>query len=475
MTGTRKSWKKKSPDMAEPSSPFDPLPRGKRAGPQSSGGGTSHADALHEVSRLYREHISPDLARLIKFGGPGTLEVEAHGCYVTDHLGRELLDLAGGYGVFNLGHRHPRVVQAVKDQLDLMPLSSRLMLNANLAYLARDLAALAPGALKFSFLCNSGTEAVEGALKLARMATNRTGFVAAEGSFHGKSMGSLSVTGRTKYRTPFEPLVPGVKFVPFGDVAALEQAIDDSTAGLILEPVQGEGGIHVAPPGYLSQASEICRERGALFIADEVQTGLGRTGRMFAVEHWGVEPDILVLAKALGGGVVPAGAFMGTPRVWAAYKGQPLIHTSTFGGNPLACVAARATLEALQAENLCERAARSGEILLNGLRNLQESYPDLIHEVRGLGLMIGLEMTSEANAGGLISDLVKANVLAVYTLNQPRVIRFEPPLQISIAQLEGALGAVAKALRSVRAARAPQPSHAVSASGTAELSAEIRF
>ena len=440
--------------MAEPH--FHPAaPQGDPRGPAPppSSRGDRQKDTLYEVSRLYREHVSPDLARLIKFGGPGTLESEAEGCCVTDHLGREYLDLAGGYGVFNLGHRHPAVVQAVKAQLDRLPLSSRLMLNQDLAYLARDLAAVAPGQLRYSFFCNSGTEAVEGALKLARLSTGRTGFVAAENSYHGKSMGSLSVTGREKYRSPFEPLIPDVAFVPFGDVAALEAAITERTAALILEPVQGEGGIHVAPDGYLRRAAELCSERGALLIADEVQTGLGRTGKMFAVEHWGVEPDILVLAKALGGGVVPAGAFMGTPAVWAAFKGQPLIHTSTFGGNPLACVAARATLEVLRSENLCERAASSGRFLLAGLKNLQESYSDLIREVRGLGLMIGLEMVSEADAGALISELTKAHLLAVYTLNQPRVIRFEPPLQISAAQLEGALVALAKALGTIRVVR----------------------
>jgi putrescine aminotransferase len=404
---------------------------------------------LHEVSRLYRDHVSPDLARLIKFGGPGTLEVEAQGCTVTDHLGREFLDLAGGYGVFNLGHRHPAVVEAVKRQLDLLPLSSRLLLNKELAYLARDLAAVAPGELRYSFFCNSGAEAVEGALKLARLATGRTGLVAADNSFHGKTMGSLSVTGREKYRQPFEPLIPEVCFVPFGDVAALEATISEHTAALILEPIQGEGGIHVAPAGYLEAAQRICRERGALLIADEVQTGMGRTGKMFAVEHWGIEPDLLVLAKALGGGVMPIGAFMGTPAAWAAYKGRPLIHTSTFGGNPLACAAARATLRVIQEENLCDCAAASGAFLLEGLRTLGKRFPKLISEIRGLGLMIGLETTQESVAGALISELVKRDVLAVYTLNQPRVIRFEPPLQISRPQLEGALAALANGLQAI--------------------------
>lgn len=401
---------------------------------------------MHEIGRLYREHLSPDLARLMKFGGPGSLEETASGTVVTDHLGRDYLDFAGGYGVFSLGHRHPEVVAAVKDQLDRMPLSSRVLLNRPQARLAARLAELAPGDLRYAFFTNSGTEAIEGALKLARLATGRPGFVAAENSFHGKTLGSLSITGRKAYREPFEPLIPGAGFVPFGDLEALRNAVNDTTAAVILEPVQGEGGIHVAPEGYLQQAQALCQERGALLIADEVQCGLGRTGKMFAVEHWGVTPDILVLAKALGGGVMPIGAFLSTPKLWSAYKGRPLLHTSTFGGNPMACAAALATLEVLTRDRLADRAAAAGARLKNEIPR----DPELIAEVRGLGLMIGIEMREEGHAGSLIAELTKARILSVYTLNQPRVIRWEPPLTVSEAEMELALAALRQALQSTR-------------------------
>ncbi len=407
---------------------------------------TETPQEVHEIGRLYREHLSPDLARLMKFGGPGSIEETASGTVVTDHLGRDYLDFAGGYGVFSLGHRHPEVVAAVKDQLDRMPLSSRVLLNRPQARLAARLAELAPGDLRYAFFTNSGTEAIEGALKLARLATGRTGFVAAENSFHGKTLGSLSVTGRKAYREPFEPLVPGASFVPFGNVEALRLAVDDTTAAVILEPVQGEGGIHVAPDGYLRQAQEICREKGALLIADEVQCGLGRTGKMFAVEHWGVTPDILVLAKALGGGVMPIGAFLSTPGLWSAYKGRPLLHTSTFGGNPMACAAALATLDVLQRDRLSERAAAAGARLLREIPR----DSDLIADVRGLGLMIGIEMKEDGYAGSLIAELTKARLLSVYTLNQPRVVRWEPPLTVSEAEMELALDALRQALQSTR-------------------------
>lgn len=402
---------------------------------------------IHEISRLYREHLSPDLARLIKFSGLGTMEKSASGSLVCDHEGHEYLDFAGGYGVFNLGHRHPEVVAAVQAQLETLPLSARVFLNPLQARLAKALAEVAPGRLQYSFFANSGTEAVEGALKLARLHTGRPGFVAAEQAYHGKSLGSLSVSGRKTYRDPFEPLIPGVSHVPFGDLSALEGAVTDQTAAVILEPVQGEGGIHVAPDGYLAGARDLCSRMGALLIADEVQTGLGRTGRMFAVEHWGVEPDILVLAKALGGGVMPIGAFMGTPEVWQAFKGRPLLHTSTFGGNPLACAAALATLEVLRRDRLSERAEELGGRLLAGLQAVWSDYPGLISQVRGLGLMLGVELQEEAFGGSFILEMARQRVIAVHTLNQPRVIRFEPPLTVSPEEVDRCLAAFREAAR----------------------------
>ena len=338
------------------------------------------------------------------------------------------------------------MVAAVQSQLQLLPLSSRVLFNPQQAYLARDLARLAPGRLQFSFFCNSGAEAVEGALKLARLATGRKGLVACHNSYHGKTMGALSVTGRAAYRDPFEPLIPEVGFVEFGSLPDLELALTQEVAAFIVEPVQGEGGIYVAPAGYLKEAERLCRERGVLLVVDEVQCGLGRTGRMFAVQHWDVQPDLCVLAKALGGGVVPAAAILGTPEVWRGLKGRPLIHTSTFGGNPLACVAGRKTLEILQRDGLVEKAERDGAWLMGELEQLRREFPRLVTEIRGLGLMIGVELAGEDIAGSLISELQKRHLLAVYTLNQPKVIRLEPPLTISADDLHLAVGCWREAL-----------------------------
>jgi putrescine aminotransferase len=242
-------------------------------------------------------------------------------------------------------------------------------------------------------------------------------------------------------------LVPGFVHVPFGDADAAAREMDEDTAGIIVEPIQGEGGIFLPPDDYLPKLRQLCNERAALLIVDEVQTGLGRTGSMFAVQHWGVQPDIITLAKALGGGVVPSGAFSATPQIWEkAFGDNPLIHTSTFGGNPLACAAGIATLQVLQEENLPARAAERGEQLLNGLSALQQQYPDVVTQVRGKGLMVGVEFGNEDVAKLVIGGMTRRGVIAAYTLNNPRVIRFEPPLIVSAEQIDTAVSVFAESV-----------------------------
>lgn len=407
-------------------------------------------EEVREITRLYRDYVNPDLTRVMRVTGLGVVEDHALGCRVWDTEGNEYLDMAGGYGVFCLGHSNPDVIKAVTEQMHKMPLSAKVFFCAPMARLAEKLAEVAPGDIRYSFFCNSGTEAVEGALKIARMATGRTVFCCTEGAFHGKSTGGLAVSGRPKYREPFEPLMPEVRRAPFGDLEAMAKIVAEDTAAVIVEPVQGEGGIHVAPDGYMQGLRKICDEHGALLIADEVQTGFGRTGKMFAVNHWNVTPDLMAVAKALGGGILPIGAVLGTPEVWKAFKGRPLIHTSTFGGNPLACSAGIAVLEILQRDHLPEKAAESGAYFLGELRKLTERYSDMCAEARGLGLMIGLEFTEEKYAGAVIAEMSKQRIIAVYTLNQPKVIRFEPPLFIAREDLDRVLKALEESLEKTR-------------------------
>lgn len=394
----------------------------------------------------YEQYINPSMARLFRFMGLSTIEWQAEGSVITDVDGKEYIDCLGGYGVFSLGHRHPEVVAAVKEQLDKMPLSSKILLDKPMADLAELLAQITPGDLQYSFFGNSGAEAVEGALKLARLHTGRRKIVATVNSFHGKTMGALSATGRDLFREPFLPLLEGFIHVPFGDAEALKAAVDSETAAVIIEPIQGEGGIIVPAEDYLPAARAICDQYGALLICDEVQTGLGRTGKLFACEHYGVVPDILTTAKALGGGVMPIGAFTARPFVWDKLINSPFLHTSTFGGNPLACSAAITAITVLQRDNLVQHAAEKGEQLLAKLRSLAQEYPEVIKEVRGKGLMIGLELTKEGVGGMLMSELINGGVLVAYTLNNPKVIRMEPPLTIEDEQVGRVLAVLRQAV-----------------------------
>jgi putrescine aminotransferase len=404
------------------------------------------AQALYdETYENYRQYVNPPLARVMKLSG-SPVEVSADGVTVVDQTGKTYLDFAGGYGVFTLGYRHPRVVAAVRAQLDVMALSGRTMFSPLLGRLAKRLAELTPGDLRISFFANSGTEAVEGALKLARAATQRATFVATHGAYHGKTFGALSVSGREAFRAPFGPLLADVRHVPFGDLAALAAAVDGAAA-VIVEPVQGEGGVNVPPAGYLRGVRDLCDRSGAVMIADEVQTGLGRCGALFACDIEGVVPDVMTLAKGLSGGVMPIGAYVARPAVWnAAYAKAPLLHTSTFGGNPLACAAALAALDVLVDDDLAANARLRGAELLAGAQALAARYPDAIAAVRGVGLLVGVELRNEGYGGTIIPELLKRGVTAAWTLNAQRVIRLEPALIVTAGQIETALRALDDAL-----------------------------
>ena len=404
-------------------------------------GAASPQELANEVFENYRQFVNPPLARVMKLSA-SPIEVRAQGTTIWDHRGKAYLDFAGGYGVFTLGHSHPRVVAAVKAQLDLMSLSGKTMFNVLLGRVSKRLAEITPGDLQISFWCNSGTEAVEGAIKLARRATGRATIVATHDAYHGKTFGALSISGRETFQAPFRPLLADVVHIPFGDASALDRALEGAAA-FVVEPVQGEGGVNIPPPGYLRAAREACDRAGALLIADEVQTGLGRCGTLFGCDRDGVVPDVMTLAKGLSGGVMPAGAYIARASVWnAAYAKAPLLHTSTFGGGELACAAALAAMDVLQEDGLVENARERGAQLLDGCRAIAAEYPEVIREARGLGLLVGVELTNEGYGGWIIPEMVKAGVTAAWTLNQQRVIRLEPPLVVTADEVERALGAL---------------------------------
>lgn len=364
------------------------------------------------------------------------LEWVGQGSVFEDIMGRQFVDCLGGYGIYSAGIRHPKIIKAVAAQLQRMPLSSQELLDPLRGALAKMLGEISPGDLQYCFFINNGTDAVEGALKLARIFTGRTNFISSLRGFHGKSCGSLSLMGKWEYREPFLPLLPGIQFVEFGDAEAVEDelykadATGHGVAGVIMEPVQGEAGAIVPPNDFWPRIRKACDEYGALLIADEVQTGMGRTGKMFGVEHWNTVPDIMCLGKALGGGVMPLSAFISTPKIWEKLTTNPFIHTSTFGGNPLACAAGIAAINVTLEEDLCGQAYRKGRYFLGELIALQIRYDRLIKEARGKGLLLGLEFANTEVGYKVVSGLFKRGVLVAGTLTNSKAVRIEPALNI---------------------------------------------
>ena len=389
--------------------------------------------------------------------------VRGQGAHVWDAEGREYIDCVGGQGAANLGHAHPDIVAAISAQAATLISCPEIFYNDQRAQLLAALAHVAPDGLSRAFLCNSGAEANEAAIKFARLSTGRTGIVAAMRSFHGRTMGALSATWNKEYRQPFEPLVPGFSHVPYNDAGALEAAVGADTAAVLLEVVQGEGGVHPGTPEFLGRAQELCRERGALLILDEVQTGYGRTGRFFACQHYELAPDLMTIAKSMAGGL-PMGACLIGPRVQGI---RPLTHGSTFGGNPLACAAALATLDVMTrtsppgplsydergriasppsqggdrgvGETLPERAARLGDHLRGRLQRIESP---LIREVRGLGLLVGIDLRIKVTP--ILQKLQGLGVLALPAGST--VLRLLPPLVIEQDDLDRVAQAIEVAL-----------------------------
>ncbi|MBV9713479.1 MAG: acetylornithine/succinylornithine family transaminase, partial [Ktedonobacteraceae bacterium] len=364
--------------------------------------------------------------------------VRGSGALLWDAEGREYIDCVAGHGVANIGHGRTEIAAALAEQAQRLITCPEIVYNDVRARLLERLAHLTPQGLEHFFLCNSGTEAVEGAFKFARLVTGRTGIIATLRSFHGRSMGALSATWEPHYREPFAPLLPGVSHMRYNDLAAAEAAINEDTAAVIIELVQGEGGVHVATEEYVHGLARLCRERGALLIIDEVQTGFGRTGRLFACSHYNVQPDILCLAKSLAGGV-PMGAICLGPRVMESGRITKGVHGTTFGGNPLSCAAALATLNVIEREDLPGRAARLGAYLLERLQALR--LP-IVREIRGRGLMIGIELKQRVQP--YLEALSERGILALPA--GPTVLRLLPPLVITEEQIERVLAVLEEVL-----------------------------
>jgi acetylornithine/LysW-gamma-L-lysine aminotransferase len=359
--------------------------------------------------------------------------VRGEGAHLWDSEGNEYIDCVGGQGAANLGHANPAVIRAISDQAATLISCPEMFYNDRRAELEEKLCTLA--GFPRVFLCNSGTEANEACLKFARIATGRMGIIAAMRGFHGRTMGALSATWEKKYREPFEPLVPGFSHIPYNNLEALDAAVTEQTAAVMLEIVQGEGGVHPGTRDFLTGAQRICRERGAMLIVDEVQTGFARTGRLFAFQHFNLQPDLVCLAKSIAGGL-PMGAALIGERVGEL---PAQVHGSTFGGNPLACAASLAALDFIEENHLADRAAEMGAWFQAALGNIQSP---LVREVRGLGLMVGMELKQKVTP--YLQALMAEGVLALPA--GLTVLRFLPPLVISQDDLARVVAAVKKVL-----------------------------
>lgn len=369
--------------------------------------------------------MNPDAHEAGLYSKRGLTLVRGSGALVYDDEGREYVDCIAGHGVASLGHGNPHVVEAISEQARrLITCPSTFDNDVRITYMAK-LARVTPRGLDRFFFCNSGAEAVEASIKFARLSTGRTGLVAAKRGFHGRTAGALSLTWNPKHRKRFEPLLPGVEHVAYEDIEALEEAVDENTAAVILEVVQGEGGVHCGSSEYFGRVRDRCEEQGALLIFDEVQTGFGRTGRWFAAEHTGVVPDLLCMAKAMAGGLPMGGVALG-PAVQNLF---PLAHGTTFGGNPLVCAAALATLECMEAWNLVERAHDNGRWFIGLLERIEA---DVVREVRGLGLMVAVDLRTRATP--YLRELQRRGILALPA--GATAIRFLPPLVIERSDLE---------------------------------------
>ena len=411
-----------------------------------------------ETVNGFRDHVNPGFLEYRKatsvHHAVAAVEWEDAGLNAyRDVNGKEYIDCLGGFGIYNVGHRHPKVVKAVTDQLKRQALHSQDLLDPLRAMLAKTLALITPGDLEYAFFCNSGTEAVEAALKLARaFDPAKQTLVAATKGFHGKSFGALSVSAKAEFRRPFGPMLPNIEHVPFNDLEELRikmhtlKMVGEDVGAVVLEVIQGEGGVNLPDDDYLPGVRKLCDEYQALLVLDEVQTGMGRTGKMFACDHYGVAPDLMCLAKAFGGGVMPAGAVVGTKAVFSRIFGNPFLHTTTFGGNPLACAAALACINVLIEERLPERAARVGERFLAGLRTAVAGHESIVTAVRGKGLMMAIEFVDNELGYALSKAMLDRGVLVSGTLVNARVIRVEPPLTIAEEQVDYVCKALSESL-----------------------------
>jgi len=410
----------------------------------------------HHALEQFATYLNPQKVRVMRAAGLDIIEAQRSGPWVWDLDGRRFLDCFTSAGSFNVGRRNPRIVAAAHAAVDRLDHGNFLLCSREKAELAAKLAEITPGDLTCTMFGTGGGEAIDFAIKVARGSTGRPRIVSSVNGYHGHTGFALSAAGRGAFRQPFEPLMPEFAQVPFGDTDAMAAVVDERTAAVLLEPIQGEGGIVVPPPDYLAAVRAICDRAGALLILDEIQTGLGRTGRLWASEHSGVVPDIMTTAKSLGGSLVPLSATVFTEEVREFMIPNPFIHLSTFGGSDLACAVALEVIAVIEETGLVAHAAAMGERLFAGLDSIAEAHPEVVSEVRGMGLMAGVEYAEDSMGPRMSYHLAGHGVLAVYSGNQPAVMRLMPSLVVEEAEVDFLLEALDAAIVDLESGAGPE-------------------
>ncbi|MBW2093928.1 MAG: aspartate aminotransferase family protein [Deltaproteobacteria bacterium] len=407
------------------------------------------AEEKREALAAYARYVNPQKVRVLKNAGLDIIEGKREGAYVWDMNGTRYIDCVTSAGSFNVGRRNPEIIAALKQALDQYDLGGFLMCSKPKADLAKKLSEITPGDLQYVMYGTGGGEANDFAIKLARGFTMKTEVISTLKAYHGHTGFSLAAIGREEYRKPFEPMVPGFRHVPFNDLDAMKNTVTDETAAIIIEPVQGEGGIHPATDQYLQGLRQLCDEREVVLIFDEIQTGFGRTGKMFCCEYAGVVPDIMTMGKSLGGNLYPISAAIYRDELNDFIVTHPFIHLSTFGGSDLGCIVGMAAVDYIMKNRLPEHAAAMGERFQKGFDDLLKRYPELLLEVRRKGLMMGLQYTNDSIGPRMSYQLARHGVMAIYTGNEPSVMRLMPVLGIRPEEVDEVLDALDKSMAEI--------------------------
>jgi putrescine aminotransferase len=412
---------------------------------------TSKIELSEDMSLFesYGRLINPAYPSFLNKLGLNKIAAKAQGAAITDSQGNTYIDCVGGYGLFNLGHNNPDIIESILEQLKEQQLLTKPLISEIQVKLAECIEKITPGDLSCSFILNSGSEAIDCAIKLVRLHKGGKTIITAQKSFHGHTFGALTASGIPSFKKAFQPLLPGFISVPFGDIEALKRSISAETGAVLIEPIQHEAGIHLPPDSYLREVRELCDEHELILIIDEIKTGFGKTGRMFACEYYNIVPDILVLGKSLGGGLVPAGAIVAKSYLWKRFGLSFSMSASSYAGNVLACRAGLSTIRYIQESNLLAECEEKGKMLLRSFRDYIGEYPDILRSVNGIGLLIGIETQSGKIALELAKEMIRQGIIMVPAFGNSSVLMVEPPLVISFNQIRAIVDAFAAACANV--------------------------